>query len=95
MWQDGSLKEANSVSTLTPGEAKWRDRQRYFETQGYMLRPRYHPDWVPSWKKDSKLSSLDAEDSLVLPVSLTLYVCRNQNSMITASTESNRCHPYL
>ena len=26
----------------------WRDHQPWLQTQGYMLRPRYHPDWVPS-----------------------------------------------
>ncbi|KAI1795569.1 kinase-like domain-containing protein [Ganoderma leucocontextum] len=33
----------------------WRDHQPWLQGQGYMLRPRYHPDWKPSWagtKKD-------------------------------------------
>ncbi|KAJ3477236.1 hypothetical protein NLI96_g10603 [Meripilus lineatus] len=35
-------------SNLLPGEEFWRDHQVWLQEQGYMLRPRYHPDWVPS-----------------------------------------------
>ncbi|EGO02257.1 hypothetical protein SERLA73DRAFT_48387 [Serpula lacrymans var. lacrymans S7.3] len=27
----------------------WRDRQPYLASRGYMLRPRYHAGWKPSW----------------------------------------------
>ena len=27
----------------------WRDHQRWLADAGYMLRPRYRADWVPSW----------------------------------------------
>ncbi|KAJ8463347.1 hypothetical protein ONZ51_g10315 [Trametes cubensis] len=37
---------------LSEAEIWWRDHQRWLEERGYMLRPRYHPDWVPSWHKD-------------------------------------------
>ncbi|KDQ64118.1 hypothetical protein JAAARDRAFT_27741 [Jaapia argillacea MUCL 33604] len=30
-------------------EKKWRDRQSYLASRGYMLRPRYRPGWTPSW----------------------------------------------
>ena len=35
---------------LLRGEEFWRDRYHWFKEQGYILRPRYHPEWVPSWK---------------------------------------------
>lgn len=38
---------------LNSSEIFWRDHQKWLESCGYMLRPRYKPDWVPSWK-DSK-----------------------------------------
>lgn len=37
-------------NTLFPDELFWRDHQVWLEEKGYMLRPRYRPDWVPSWK---------------------------------------------
>ncbi|KAH9931537.1 uncharacterized protein B0H18DRAFT_989848 [Fomitopsis serialis] len=44
---------------LSKGELKteeywWRDRQKWLEEQGYMLRARYKPDWMPSWKATHK-----------------------------------------
>ncbi|KIJ23925.1 hypothetical protein M422DRAFT_118629, partial [Sphaerobolus stellatus SS14] len=27
----------------------WRDHQALLQNRGYMLRPRYHPQRVPSW----------------------------------------------
>ena len=38
----------------TPGainslERYWRRHQKWLEKSGYMLRPRYKPEWVPSW----------------------------------------------
>jgi len=39
-------------STLHGGERYWRDRQQWLASCGYMLRPRYRPDWVPSWGTD-------------------------------------------
>lgn len=36
-------------------EVYWRERYNWLKDCGYLLRPRYHPDWVPSWKgKDIK-----------------------------------------
>ncbi|KIJ57761.1 hypothetical protein HYDPIDRAFT_120370, partial [Hydnomerulius pinastri MD-312] len=44
--------------TLFTGEVFWRDRYTFFLSRGYKLRPRYHPDWVPSWEgKDNVILS--------------------------------------
>ena len=40
----------------------WRDHQQWLQEQGYMLRPRYHPDWKPSWG-ESGVEFLDSEDA--------------------------------
>lgn len=37
---------------LLPGERYWRDHQPWLESKGYMLRPRYHPEWAPSFTLD-------------------------------------------
>ncbi|KAL6306741.1 hypothetical protein BKA93DRAFT_772601 [Sparassis latifolia] len=52
---------------LLPFEARWRDRQQFLETRGYMLRPRYHPGWTPSWFGTGK-HPIFFEDSITLPL---------------------------
>ena len=42
-------------------EAFWRDHQPWLASCGYMLRPRYMPDWKPSWEGTNK-SWLHCED---------------------------------
>ena len=32
----------------------WRDHYTWLQEQGYLLRPRYHPDWKPSWAGTKK-----------------------------------------
>ncbi|SJL11189.1 uncharacterized protein ARMOST_14592 [Armillaria ostoyae] len=49
----GVTEELNSY------EIFWRDTYHFLCERGYKLRPRYHPDWVPSWKPGREL---DAED---------------------------------
>ncbi|KAJ7143387.1 kinase-like domain-containing protein [Mycena crocata] len=46
---------------LLEDEDFWRDHQRWLETCGYKLRPRYSPDWVASWLGTSKYY-IDCED---------------------------------
>ncbi len=35
-------------------EIYWRDRYDWLQQCGYTLRPRYKPDWVPSWQGTKK-----------------------------------------
>lgn len=35
--------------SLLGGEIPWKKRYHDLEQRGYRLRPRYHPDWSPSW----------------------------------------------
>ncbi|CAE6519105.1 unnamed protein product [Rhizoctonia solani] len=44
-------------------EERWVSFQPYLLSKGYQLRPRYQPDWVPSWKRTGGKAS-HAEDSL-------------------------------
>ncbi|KAI0796162.1 hypothetical protein C8Q75DRAFT_364242 [Abortiporus biennis] len=37
---------------LLKEECSWRDSQKWLEEQGYMLRPRYRPEWIPSYTED-------------------------------------------
>jgi hypothetical protein len=45
----------------TPAENRWVSYQPYLLSKGYNLRPRYRPDWVPSWKGTGR-SPYDCED---------------------------------
>jgi hypothetical protein len=42
------------IGGLFPSEMWWRDRYPDIEASGYRLRPRYHPDWKPSWTWSGK-----------------------------------------
>ncbi|KAJ3002778.1 hypothetical protein NUW54_g5662 [Trametes sanguinea] len=44
-------------------EKFWRDHQQWLKDQGYMLRRRYHPDWIPSWQ-GTKRDPYECEDGL-------------------------------
>lgn len=54
-------------NVLRPSEIWWRDNYIWLLEQGYKLRPRYHPDWVPSWVADEQIEFWrSAEDSIPL-----------------------------
>lgn len=64
-----------TFSNLSLWERRWRDRQRFLQSRGYILRPRYHPDWVPSWRiPDSNKVIAYCEDAIRAPVRLSAYV---------------------
>ena len=50
-------------------ELYWRERQAWLAEQGYMLRPRYQPDWRPSWYATGRFF-FDCEDGHAADVSL-------------------------
>lgn len=57
-------------SRMSHVEKSWRDRQAFLEASGYMLRPRYRPGWVPSWRgKGGAILPTFCEDAIALPVS--------------------------
>ena len=48
-------------------EAWWSDRFDWLKDRGYLLRARYSPTWVPSWKNSTKVW-FEHEDSRNLDV---------------------------
>ncbi|KAL5492968.1 hypothetical protein ACEPAI_4416 [Sanghuangporus weigelae] len=46
------------ASPLTSREKVWRDRYCMLESHGYRLRPRFSPDWTPSWIGTNKLPAM-------------------------------------
>ncbi|KAJ7902316.1 kinase-like domain-containing protein [Mycena leptocephala] len=51
---------------LKDREIYWRDHQVWLQECGYMLRPRYLPSWIPSWKTDPTKVDLFCEDGIPL-----------------------------
>ncbi|KAG9098987.1 hypothetical protein FRC06_005777, partial [Ceratobasidium sp. 370] len=71
---------SNSFDVLSPlslgpeerseAENRWVTFQPYLLSKGYQLRPRYQPDWVPSWKATgaNPLSCEDSANSMPLRI---------------------------
>ena len=61
------MRRPRDHSVLEPGELYWRDHYDWLQQRGYMLRPRYKPDWIPSWTGTNKLPLLceDGQGALV------------------------------
>ncbi|KAH9918119.1 uncharacterized protein B0H18DRAFT_680318 [Fomitopsis serialis] len=57
----------DTFARLNEWECRWRDRQQFLESRGYMLRPRYQPDWIPSWRVN-KESAIWCEDAIRAPL---------------------------
>jgi hypothetical protein len=53
---------------LTRGEQLWTRRYEWLQSQGYLLRDRYNPKWVPSWRGKDGSHWWQAEDSQLLIV---------------------------
>jgi hypothetical protein len=80
----GEPRAHREVGGLFSSETWWRDCYRGIEEHGYKLRPRYHPDWQPSWKTSGRdfFVTEDGQASLVgiiYLVRLVLTTCaRNE-----------------
>jgi len=68
----------DAFAILGVWEAPWRDRQRFLQSRGYMLRSRYHPDWVPSWRMSNQ-SIIWCEDALSAPLRENLIDARRMS----------------
>jgi len=57
----GEEPPGSQPGDLDEHETWWAERQEALEAKGYMLRSRYRPGWIPSWRGTGKFH-LDAED---------------------------------
>ena len=92
--QDLEFLSQNSVldTGLMPDEFFWRDHQPWLQERGYMLRPRYMPDWKPSWETSPK-NRIFAEDALFHIVWSFRSSCLTQAHAVSGF-RSHRCHPH-
>jgi hypothetical protein len=56
-----------SPGALSTQEIWWCQQYQWLKGQGYLLRPRYAPDWVPSWEASNR-DPLACEDGQVMRV---------------------------
>ncbi|KAJ7113253.1 kinase-like domain-containing protein [Mycena crocata] len=49
---------------IEPEERFWVENQPFLLSRGYTLRPRYDPNWIPSWKRDARKARAFCEDDL-------------------------------
>ena len=67
------LDDEEFFERLSPAEQEWSSQAPFFESSGYVLRPRYRPGWVPSWRHDPPVNVFRAEDHLMMRVSLLTF----------------------
>lgn len=63
--------ELSDTSPLSENELWWSRHFHWLKDRGYLLRPRYAPDWVPSWR-GTKKDRFSCEDNVTSKVSDTL-----------------------
>ncbi|KAG8945125.1 hypothetical protein FRC04_001191 [Tulasnella sp. 424] len=59
------------ISRLVDGqllldELPWAARFDFLQSQGYLLRPRYRPGWVATWKTDKAVKIYECEDGIAV-----------------------------
>ncbi|RPD78676.1 hypothetical protein L226DRAFT_610542 [Lentinus tigrinus ALCF2SS1-7] len=75
-------------------EIYWRDRYNWLNSLGYQLRPRYKPDWMPSWE-GSKKSRFDSEDGVYLSVEIVIDAVRiKDGAVVVLKRTLKSVHPF-
>ncbi|KAI0779507.1 hypothetical protein C8Q74DRAFT_1367393 [Fomes fomentarius] len=86
--------EALRQGLLSKREIFWRDRYEWLQQSGYSLRPRYAPDWVPSWKGTNK-SRLLVEDGITPLTTKVMDAVRVKDGrVVMMKSYSNSIHPH-
>ncbi|KAH9920134.1 uncharacterized protein B0H18DRAFT_1025266 [Fomitopsis serialis] len=79
---------------LATHEQFWRDRQPWLQERGYMLRPRYRPDWKPSWLGTDKFYR-DCEDGQSTLMPTILDATRQSDGLlVTLKRVDTAVHPF-
>ncbi|EIW54128.1 kinase-like protein [Trametes versicolor FP-101664 SS1] len=68
---------------LLPSEIFWNERYRYLEESGYVLRPRYAPNWKPSWS-GTNLDPMYCEDAIMLKHHQVIDARRRKDNELVA-----------
>ncbi|KAI0629598.1 kinase-like protein [Trametes polyzona] len=74
---------SKGVYALTEQELLWQKRYRHLKGHGYLLRPRYSPDWKPSWLGTNLMPDF-CEDSILLTISQIMDARRTSTNELVA-----------
>ncbi|KAJ3551172.1 hypothetical protein NM688_g4864 [Phlebia brevispora] len=79
---------------LKEHELWWRDHQPWLKERGYQLRPRYHPDWKPSWEVEN-VDRFRSEDAISTLYGNLLDATRvSDGTVVMLKRISDETHPY-
>lgn len=94
-WTEERAKRyADDVFDISENEIFWIAHQRFLESHGYLLRPRYRPGWVKSWTSTPDDSVEEAICVTVSHISSLCYVHLQTHVEIDASL-THGCDPHF
>ncbi|KAJ6525875.1 hypothetical protein DFH09DRAFT_1095431 [Mycena vulgaris] len=70
------LSENIAAGLLETYEVYWRDHYSWLQDCGYLLRPRYSPDWSPPWLGNTTKTPADFEEGVKLITSTAIDAAR-------------------
>ncbi|KIK89992.1 hypothetical protein PAXRUDRAFT_831730 [Paxillus rubicundulus Ve08.2h10] len=83
-----------SPEELDSREVWWRVHYEQLKARGYLLRPRYSPEWVPSWT-NTKKDWLECEDGKRLRFAQIIDATRiSDGKFVTLKRINQAVHPY-
>ncbi|RDB20135.1 hypothetical protein Hypma_012979 [Hypsizygus marmoreus] len=74
---------------INPNETVWRDRYHFLLSRGYKLRPRYHPEWTPSWLETSA-DPWNCEDGIEQFAPMVMDATRQGDGKVVCLKRSER-----
>ncbi|TCD65335.1 hypothetical protein EIP91_002773 [Steccherinum ochraceum] len=90
------LLQPRDPAELDQSDRAWRDMVPYLKEKGYQLRPRWQPDWVPSWQSTGdEPSPFIHEDYYGLRFGHIIDAVRlSDGEMVVLKRISSKSHPY-
>ncbi|KDQ55733.1 hypothetical protein JAAARDRAFT_133274 [Jaapia argillacea MUCL 33604] len=83
-----------AAERLLSYEKFWKEHFHWLESHGYQLRPRYHPNWVPSWRGTEKFCR-DFEDGWEFPFPPFIDATRiSDGALVALKKVSKPEHPH-
>ncbi|KAJ7141184.1 kinase-like domain-containing protein [Mycena epipterygia] len=76
-----AVRETVEEGLLSENEVFWRDHTSWFKDHGYVLRPRYQPGWVASWKAKEPVTGGFVEDMIRPPGARILDAVRTSDGL--------------
>ncbi|CAA7263811.1 unnamed protein product [Cyclocybe aegerita] len=79
---------------LSPGEKFWRKHYEWLQSKGYQLRPRFSPDWVPSWVSTKKYYMFCEDGPALMPGQVIDAIYTPDGSSVALKRTDKSYHPY-